>query len=125
MVLCGQPQFYGLIPITGNGAPPEKIAKAHVVRPLATVVLDNVQMSDPVPRPSFKNEDLAAIVARVTAIDPSGSLQPRGDRREQLARSQAHCQIDNRFSEQTENRRGPNQLNVRRDTANDLRHLVA
>ena len=102
--LFNEPVPHGLVLVTSIGASTEEISKDHVVAPLRASVIDDVEVSHPVPRPNFSGEDVTSVVACVTTVDPPCRLKPCADRAEVVMPGQSDGKIDDRLGEEPQHR---------------------
>lgn len=123
-VFLGPPELDGLVPITGVGTPTEEIPEPQVVQPLGSSVLDAVQVSYPVPRSSFEDEDVTPVLTCVASVDPTGSFQSGADRVEIVKHGQTDSKINDRLREKSEHRRRADLLDPYRNVLQALRHPV-
>ena len=61
---------------------------------------DDVQVSNPVPGPGLKDEDVPTAVTCVTAVDPVISFEPSPNSHNVLILSKPYREIDDRLGEQ-------------------------
>ena len=114
-MLFGQPKLHRFVPVTSLRAGAEEVLEAQVVRPLLAIDFDGMQMSDSMPRSGLEDEDMPSCSAGVAAVEPTGGFQRGGDEWEVVVSGQADREIDDRFGEETENRRGADLLDATGD----------
>lgn len=91
--------FDGLVPRPSLRAMPEEISELQVFLPLSSLVLDDVQVRDPMPRLRLQYEDVPAVVCSVASVDPATLFERRSHWRELLSRCDAGREIDDRFGD--------------------------
>lgn len=122
--LLDQPELDGVVLGAGVSASTKEISKLQVVTPLLAAMVDDVDMSNPVPRPNFADEHVTTVVACIAAVDPTSSLEFVADWGNFVMVEHSNGKVDNRLGQQADDRRRTDLLDASDNAVQDRRCLI-
>ena len=123
-VLIGKARFHDLVPLSSLRTPAQQVSEAQVPPPLSTIVFDDVEVSDAVPRVVLKHEDVPSVVARIPTIDPSHGFHALGDGGQAVRLRNARSKVHDRLGQEPGHRGRADLLDARNKRPKARSHLL-